>query len=100
MLRHGLAALVLLALLTPLVPVTGGAMACCRGTGESCACPLTPGFARCHETPAVSLARALPAILPSESPSLSLSVSFEGFALVFEALACLALPPLVPPPRF
>jgi hypothetical protein len=99
-LRHGLAALVMLAMLTPLFPVAGEAMACCRGTGESCVCPLTPGFARCDVLPLASPTRTLPAILPQAAPSLWISASFEEALPAFEALASLALPPLVPPPRY
>jgi hypothetical protein len=75
-------------------------MACCRGTGDSCVCPMTPGLVRCDETPSLTPQRVLPAILPHASPSLSLSVTFEAPALPFETLSSLALPPLVPPPRF
>ena len=99
MLRHGLAALVLFALLTPLVPAAEGAMPCCRGTGESCACPLTPGFTRCDASPESTLLRALPAILPPASLSFALGVSFDAPPPRVGALASLALPPLVPPPR-
>jgi hypothetical protein len=100
MLRRTLAAAALLALLTSVVPAAGAAMACCRGSGESCVCPLTPGFARCDVAPTASSPRARPAILPPESRPFSLAVLFEAPGSPFETLASLALPPLVPPPRF
>jgi hypothetical protein len=75
-------------------------MACCRGTGEACVCPLAPGFARCDVTPTLSPPQALPAVLPPASPSFTLSVSPDAPALPSEALASLAPRPLVPPPRF
>ena len=75
-------------------------MACCRGTGDSCVCPLTPGLTRCDVTTTLTAPRALPAILPSASLSFSLSVSFEAPASPVETLASLSLPLLVPPPRF
>jgi hypothetical protein len=74
-------------------------MACCRGTGESCVCPLTPGFARCDVAPTLTPSRGLVAVLPPGLPSFALFVSFGAAASPFETLASLPLPPLVPPPR-
>jgi hypothetical protein len=98
-LRHGLAALVLFALLIPLIPAAEEAMTCCLGTGESCVCPLTPGFARCEVRPSLTSLRALPAILPPAPLPFALGVSLELLPSPVEELASLPLPPLVPPPR-
>lgn len=75
-------------------------MACCRGTGDSCVCPSTPGFARCDVTATFSPMRALPAVLSPSSEAVSLAVSFGAPVSPVEAPASLALSPLVPPPRF
>ena len=100
MLRHGLVALVLVALLAPMVPASPAPMACCRGTGEACSCPIQPGFARC---PAPETAAAAPqvlrAVLPPARPSFLLAIAFDAPAEIPERLSALAPRPLVPPPR-
>jgi hypothetical protein len=68
--RHVFAALILTAILAPLVPTSVEApMPCCRGTGQACSCPIQLGFARCQterlasapvETPLAVMPLALP----------------------------------------
>ena len=100
MLRHGLAALVLIALLAPMAPVSPAPMACCRGTGQACSCPIQPGFARC---PAPESAAAAPqvsrAVLPPTPPVLVLVSAPEVSVERSERPSVLAPRPLVPPPR-
>ena len=99
MLRHGLAALVVLALALPLLPAAGGAMACCRGGGEACACPIERGFSRCEAAASLAPVQAPPALLSPAVPAFALTASLQESAEPVESLSSLAPRPLVPPPR-
>jgi hypothetical protein len=98
-LRHGFAALVALALVLPLVPAAAGSMACCRGGGDACACPIERGFSRCDTGPPLSPPQAPLALLPPAPPVVALMACLEESAVPSEALRSLARRPSVPPPR-
>ena len=97
--RHGLAALVLAALLAPLVPAPAGEMVCCVGGGDHCACPVEAGFAKCQPARDVPASPLPPAIVPPPAVEIALAASFEPAPAFRETLVSLARPPLVPPPR-
>lgn len=100
MLRHGLAALVLAAFLAPMVPVSQAPMACCRGTGEACSCPIQPGFARCPATESDAAApQVARAVLPPAPPAVALAAAPGAPVELSERPSALPPRPLVPPPR-
>lgn len=98
MLRHGLAALVVLALAPPLAPLPSGAMACCRGGGAACACPIEAAFSGCPSGPFVSQPQA-PALLAPAPPAFEPAARLEELVRPREALRSPARRPLTPPPR-
>ena len=74
-------------------------MACCRGGGEACACPIELGFSRCDTAPPLSPPQSPPALLPPAAPAVALMACFEESVASSEALRSLARRPSVPPPR-
>jgi hypothetical protein len=98
-LRHGFAALVVLALVVPLLPAANGTMACCRGGGEACACPIERGFSRCEAAASLAPVQTPPALLSPAVPAFALTASLQKSPEPTESLCSLAPRPPVPPPR-